>query len=256
MTDSDSFKSCHNFVANHPAQFEQSYWEINSVKIYQTRVEGTAVDSSQSSKSAAPVVSSVPETQAMKSHAVAATSEAAPIVSQATAQNQATAVYSSTDGTDAAGSIQALNPTSAAPAAAPEDTATQEIQQSPATKKTRTVTAFVTSTKTICPEAEKSSSLAAFWAATPTVSHPVVPVTEIPGSSQNVKEPTSAAAVVPQSAPASQAIPCRSNPALRRDGCLCPDQPDCCSTRQRTFSHPGILSLQCCSLRPCWSPQR
>jgi hypothetical protein len=209
MTDSDSFKSCHNFVANHPAQYEQTYWEINSVKIYQTGVEGTAVVSSQSSKSAAPVTSSVPETQAVESHAVAATTEAGPIVSQATAQNQATAVHSSasTDGTDAVGSIQALNPTSAAPAAAPENTATQEIQQSPASKKTRTVTAFVTSTKTICPSAEKSSSLAALWAATPTVSYPVVPVAEIPGSSQNVKETTSAAAVVHQSAPASQAIP-------------------------------------------------
>ena len=206
MTDSDSFQSCHNFVANHPAQFEQSYWEINSVKIYQTGVEGTAVVSSQSSKSVAPVTSSVSETQAMESHAVAATTEAAPVVSQA-AQNHATAVHSSTDGTDAVGSIQALNPTSAAPAAAPENTATQGIQQSPATKKTRTVTAFVTSTKTICPEAEKSSSLAAFWAATPTVSHPVVPVTEIPGSSQNAKGPTSGAAVVPQSAAALQAIP-------------------------------------------------
>ncbi|KAJ5316507.1 hypothetical protein PENANT_c019G00547 [Penicillium antarcticum] len=202
MSDSDSFQSCHNFVANHPAQYEQSYWEINSVKIYQTSVEETAVVSSQSSESAAPVNSAASETEA-----AAPTTEAAPVVSKSTGENHATAVHSSaSQGTAAVGSIQELNPTSTAPAAALGKTATEEIQQSHATKKTRTITALVTSTKTICPEAEKSSSLAALLPATPVVTTPAVPVAEIPGNSQQVKEATSAAAIVAQSSPTSQAV--------------------------------------------------
>ncbi|KAJ5742450.1 uncharacterized protein N7511_011469 [Penicillium nucicola] len=209
MSDSDSFKSCHNFVANHPAQYEQSYWEINSVKIYQTGVEGTAVVSSQSSESAAPVTSSTSENHAVQTHAVATTTAANTAVSQSTAEIYATAVHSSAsnEGEAAVGSIQELSPTSAASAAVPENTATAEIQQSPATKKTRTVTALVTSTKTICPEAEKSASLAGLSAATPVVSTPAVPTAEIPGNSHHVQAPTSTAAINAQSTPALPAVP-------------------------------------------------
>ena len=45
MTDADSFQSCHNFVANNPSKFEETYWDINSVKVYQTGVEGIEIPS-------------------------------------------------------------------------------------------------------------------------------------------------------------------------------------------------------------------
>jgi hypothetical protein len=215
VSDSDSFQSCHNYVANHPGQYEQSYWEINSVKIYQTGVEGTAVVS-HSSQSAAPVTSSVSATQAVETHAGAATTEAAPVASETTVEKQTSAVHSSasTEGTVAVGSIQELNPTSAAPAAAAESTVAPEIQQSPATKKTRTVTAFVTSTKTICPEAEKSSSLAALSAATPAVSTPAVPAADVSASSQNVEAPTSAAVVAQYTPPWQVVSVAESQPSV------------------------------------------
>ncbi|KAJ5266493.1 hypothetical protein N7478_009301 [Penicillium angulare] len=46
MTSSDSFASCTNFVAQNPQKFKDTYWEINSVKVYQTGVKGPSVPSS------------------------------------------------------------------------------------------------------------------------------------------------------------------------------------------------------------------
>lgn len=63
MTDSDSFQSCHNFVAHNPEQFKETYWEINSVKIYQTGVKGIEVSpaSRESATNAPATHESAPE---------------------------------------------------------------------------------------------------------------------------------------------------------------------------------------------------
>ncbi|KAJ5925311.1 hypothetical protein N7454_007950 [Penicillium verhagenii] len=42
MTNADSFQSCTNYVAQNPAKFKDTYWEINSVKVYQTEAKNAA----------------------------------------------------------------------------------------------------------------------------------------------------------------------------------------------------------------------
>ncbi|KAJ6016299.1 hypothetical protein N7540_010890 [Penicillium herquei] len=51
MSSSDSFASCTNFVAQNPDQFKDTYWEINSVKVYQAGVKGPSVPSHSHSTS-------------------------------------------------------------------------------------------------------------------------------------------------------------------------------------------------------------
>lgn len=51
LSSSDSFQSCTNYVAQNPAAFEQTYWEINSVKIYQTGTKGIGISSSHATGS-------------------------------------------------------------------------------------------------------------------------------------------------------------------------------------------------------------
>ncbi|KAJ5179952.1 hypothetical protein N7492_003162 [Penicillium capsulatum] len=67
MTDADSFQSCHNFVAHHPEQFKETYWEINSLKIYQTGVKGIEVSASESTTQAPATQQSTPEPPIQKS---------------------------------------------------------------------------------------------------------------------------------------------------------------------------------------------
>jgi hypothetical protein len=178
-TDADPVKSCHNYVANHPAVFEETYWEINSVKIYQTGVKGIASVSSSESQSTTAAASVVSETHvAQNQHTTAAVtvpSETA-VATQAAATFAGAASSSSTENAPI-GTVQELSTASdAAPTSTLENHATEQAEHS-ATKKTRTVTAYVTATTTICPEAEKSSSLAAHPSAAilPHISHGTVP---------------------------------------------------------------------------------
>jgi hypothetical protein len=178
-TDADSFKSCHNYVANHPAVFKESYWEINSVKIYQTGVKGIAsISSSESRSTTAAAVPSASETT---------------FASQAAATSAAAASTSSTENASI-GAVQELSTASdSAPTASAESLSTEQVENS-ANKKTRTVTAHVTATTTICPEAEKSSSMAAHPSAAilPHPSHGSVP----PANQQSVPTPSSQPAPV------------------------------------------------------------
>lgn len=189
MTDGDSFQSCHNYVANQPAQFKETYWEINSVKIYQTGVNGIAS-----------VSSSEPEP---------ATTAAAPVVSQTTVEthttHSATAVHSVASKEDqTAGAVQELT-TASVPtvAATAESHATEAVEHPPTSKKTRTFTSIVTATETICPEAEKSSAIAAHSSVATTVPAPAVQSVHIPANGQETEARTSADAVVPPSSVAS-----------------------------------------------------
>lgn len=182
MTGGDSFQSCHNYVANNPAQFKETYWEINSVKIYQAGVKGIA-----------PVLSSEPEP---------ATTAAAPVISKTTAETHAThtattatAVHSVASKEDqTAGAVQELTTASVPTVAATAESSATEAVEQPSSKKTHTVTSIVTATETICPEAEKSSAIAAHS----------VPTTATAPAVQSVqgKDPearTSASPVVPSS---------------------------------------------------------
>ncbi|KGO73093.1 Concanavalin A-like lectin/glucanase, subgroup [Penicillium italicum] len=189
MTDGDSFQSCHNFVANNPAQFKETYWEINSVKIYQAGVKGIASISSSESK---------PTTTA-----------AAPVVSQTTAETHATqiatAVHSaaSKEG-QPAGAVQELT-TAPAPTvvATAESSATEAVEQSSAGKKTRTVTSMVTATETYCPEAERSSAIAAHSSVAAKIPAPAVQSAKTPAHGQDPEARTSAPLVAPSSGLAS-----------------------------------------------------
>lgn len=61
LSSSDSFQSCADFVAHHPAAFKETYWEINSVKVYQTGVKGIE-DTPPDSTGGTSVVSTIPAT--------------------------------------------------------------------------------------------------------------------------------------------------------------------------------------------------
>ncbi|OQD71734.1 hypothetical protein PENPOL_c001G03858 [Penicillium polonicum] len=186
MTGGDSFQSCHNYVANNPAQFKETYWEINSVKIYQAGVKGIA-----------PVSSSEPEP---------ATTAAAPVVSKTTTETHAThttiatAVHSVASKEDkTAGAVQQLT-TASVPTVAPtaESSATEAAEQ-PSGKKTHTVTAIVTATETVCPEDEKSSAIAAHSSVPATVPAPAVQSAQAPAHGQDPEARTSASPVAPSS---------------------------------------------------------
>ncbi|CDM34319.1 CAZyme family GH16 [Penicillium roqueforti] len=194
VTDSDSFQSCHNYVANNPAKFKETYWEINSVKIYQTGVASISSSESASATTAATSVVSQTTTETHTTHS-------------------ATTVHSvASKETQTAGAVQELTSTSVPTVAATtESIATEAVAQpststtststttSIASKKTRTITSIVTATATFCPEAEESSSIAAQSSVATTVSAPAVQSVQIPATAQATEARTSAAAVVPPS---------------------------------------------------------
>ncbi|KAJ5163964.1 Concanavalin A-like lectin/glucanases superfamily [Penicillium coprophilum] len=200
MTGGDSVQSCHNYVANNPTQFAESYWEINSVKIYQTGVKGIASAPSSEPKpdttAAAPVVS----------HTTAETHATHTATLATHATDTATAVHSTASTEDeTAGAIQELTPTSVPTAAATaESPATEEVEHPATSKKTRTITSIVTATETVCPEDEKSSAIAAHSVAT-TAPAPVVQSVQISANGQDTEATTPAAGADPLSNHASVA---------------------------------------------------
>ncbi|KAJ5826435.1 hypothetical protein N7474_003573 [Penicillium riverlandense] len=131
MSSSDPVQSCINYVAQNPSAFEQSYWEINSIQIYQTSVNGPA---SNSTTTHAPATThttaepSVAETQSVTS-----------------AHEGATTVHSAvtTSSTEAKPtSVKSMHHETVEKALA-----TTGVKKAPATLY---VTNFVTSTKTVC----------------------------------------------------------------------------------------------------------
>ncbi|EKV06632.1 Concanavalin A-like lectin/glucanase, subgroup [Penicillium digitatum] len=189
MTDGDSFQSCHNFVANNPAQFKETYWEINSVKIYQAGGKGIASGSSPEHKPA--------------------TTAAAPVGVQTTAETHAANTAAATHSAapkegKIPGAVQDL-PTAPIPtvAATAESPAT-EVAEYPSTgKKTRTFTSLVTATETFCPEAEKASAIDTH-SVVPT---PVVQSVQAPPHGQDPEARTSARTSAPPVAPTSGLTP-------------------------------------------------
>ncbi|KAJ5960818.1 Concanavalin A-like lectin/glucanases superfamily [Penicillium vulpinum] len=189
MTHENSFQSCHNYVANNPSQFAETYWEINSVKIYQTGAKAKAIASAASSEpepattTAAPVVSHT-TTQTHTTHTVTAE----------THTTQTAPVHTTTSKEETVGVIQELTLTSTPTVAATtENPTTEEVKQSSTGKKTRTITSFVTATETICPDAEKSSAISADSSATAPVS--AVESVQTPTTVKDTKPTTAGAGV-------------------------------------------------------------
>lgn len=168
-TDADSFKSCHNYVANHPTAFKDSYWEINSVKIYQT--EAKKIMSSSSSTAQSSQTASVVETKTQQdqpkpakpsSPAMSTPTASVPTFTETAAEIQSAntlpavqppASQESVSG----GTVPNLNPASGSAVTATEAHHVTQMAELPTTKKTRTITSHVTSTRTICPEENKST---------------------------------------------------------------------------------------------------
>lgn len=140
MSGSDSSSSCINYVAKNPAAFEQTYWEINSVKIYQTGVAATTVVSTSHSTTAvhATIAQAATQTTAQTSAAVVETA------ASASTESRTAAVVAT------AGTVGELG--------SEVSSATEQTVKS---STTRYVTKIVTSTTTLCPVAEASSSSAA-----------------------------------------------------------------------------------------------
>ncbi|CEJ62267.1 hypothetical protein PMG11_10770 [Penicillium brasilianum] len=140
MSGSDSSSSCINYVAKNPAAFEQTYWEINSVKIYQTGVAATTAVSTSHSTTAvhATIAQAVTHTTAQTSAAAVETA------ASASTESRTAAVVAT------AGTVGELG--------SDVSSATEQTVKS---STTRYVTKFVTSTTTLCPVAEASSSAAA-----------------------------------------------------------------------------------------------
>lgn len=154
MSGSDSSQSCINYVAKNPTAFEQTYWEINSVKIYQTGVAAETVAS---------IVHSSATTHTAATQATQAT-QAAP---QTIAQTSARVVETpASQGWSTASAASASTETHAAAVTAGtvgelggDVSSTTEL--STKSSSTRYVTKFVTSTTTLCPVVEASLSSAA-----------------------------------------------------------------------------------------------
>lgn len=155
MSDSDSSQSCINYVAKHPAAFQETYWEINSVKIYQTGVAADAVVSASYSSNTTHASATQAATEASAAHATHDTQALPETTAQTPAAaaaetHTASAAASSADANATAGTVGELG-------GDVSSTADRTVQSS----TTRYVTEFVTSTTTLCPIAEASASSAA-----------------------------------------------------------------------------------------------
>ncbi|KAJ5195580.1 uncharacterized protein N7498_009018 [Penicillium cinerascens] len=176
MSSSDPFQSCHNFVANNPSAFEQSYWEINSVKIYQTGVNGLET-TSHSTVSQAPVAKTIATAakEAPETTAIAETSEHSVAHETATRVVESSAVHTAesaaNEETSPAGVVGLLgDSTTVAQASATRPppgafAATLEAPAPAATTNekpstTRYVTKYVTSFTTICEASSAAASVA------------------------------------------------------------------------------------------------
>ncbi|KAJ5668682.1 endo-1-3(4)-beta-glucanase [Penicillium macrosclerotiorum] len=156
MSSSDPSQSCINYVAKNPAKFEQTYWEINSVKIYQTGVETDSTSSSTHAVASthATVVEATKATQAVAETTakatIAAAETSAAVVESAASGGWSNADTSSASSANTVGVVGELTGLSDA-------TSTAVASSS---KTTRFVTKFVTETTTLCPVAQASASLA------------------------------------------------------------------------------------------------
>ncbi|KAL4966110.1 putative GPI anchored endo-1,3(4)-beta-glucanase [Aspergillus stella-maris] len=184
---SNPIQSCVNYVAENPAAFENAFWELNSIKIYQlggsTEAQGTqdAATSTKTTTSAAEPTATSTHTS-VETTAVETTTSAAPettVESVATAQTTTEAAVEPT--------------TTAAPATASN---VQGANSQSTSKSTR----FVTVTTTLCPSASAETANAV--SVPETSSKPAGEIAEIPAST-----PAAASAPAPEPETATAAQP-------------------------------------------------
>ncbi|KAJ6151498.1 hypothetical protein N7470_007095 [Penicillium chermesinum] len=190
LTGGDSFQSCTNYVANNPSAFEQSYWEINSVKVYELGAKGINPNPVHSSSHAAtqiPAATSVSEAPAKAPHT---TSEPAPAKNTVPAQE-----------TIAPGTVAAEPTTSKSGKTITVDTTSYNH----ITRTQRYVTEVVTSLTTICMESHSEPTPISVVAAQPSGA-PVEPFSALPASHSS---PSIAVETVVASS--GSHVPCRSN---------------------------------------------
>lgn len=157
MSGSDSSQSCISYVAKNPTAFEQTYWEINSVKIYQTGVAAKTVASTSHSTSSTHGTAAQAVTEASATQATQATQAAAP---ETTAQTSAAVVETVASAASASTESRAAAVTAGTVGELGSDVSSAS-EQTTKSSTTRYVTEFVTSTTTLCPVAEASASSAA-----------------------------------------------------------------------------------------------
>ncbi|KAJ5160925.1 endo-1-3(4)-beta-glucanase [Penicillium canariense] len=202
MSSSDSSQSCINYVAKNPTVFEQTYWEINSVKIYQTGVESRTVASTSHSATHTPATQAV--TVASATQATQATQASAVVAETPASQgwNTVSAASAATEASNTAGSVGELG-----------DGGSSATAQTTKSSTTRYVTKFVTSTTTLCPVAEASASSAAVAESQSSV--PSLNAANIPATAQTVyPEPSATTKSIKdiQTLPVAQ-VPAVSSPA-------------------------------------------
>ncbi|KAJ5369695.1 endo-1-3(4)-beta-glucanase [Penicillium cataractarum] len=150
MSGSDSSQSCISYVAKNPAAFEQTYWEIKSVKIYQTGVAAKTVASTSHSTSSTHGTAAQAVTEASATQAAPETTAQ---TSAAVVETAASAASTSTESRAAAVTAGTVGELGSDVSSAGEQTTKSAT--------TRYVTEFVTSTTTLCPVAEASASSSA-----------------------------------------------------------------------------------------------
>ncbi|KAJ5924145.1 hypothetical protein N7466_008332 [Penicillium verhagenii] len=187
MTNPDSFQSCTNYVAQNPDKFKDTYWEINSVKVYQTEAKNAAPAQHGSlthAASQAPVTHTLATKTATETHVVPqvhssasvashSTEEATHVVESATHASVSPTVHpaggaphsveSASHATEIFLTVTPVAVTSPMFAASKIPTSLLEEQSPVPTTHakpavTRYVTEFVTGTTTLCASAETETS--------------------------------------------------------------------------------------------------
>ncbi|KAJ5731747.1 uncharacterized protein N7483_006255 [Penicillium malachiteum] len=201
MSSSDSFASCTNFVAQNPDQFKDTYWEINSVKVYQAGVKGPSVPSHPHSSthevSKLPITEpTISEPYTVETHAPKPQStetHVAQLVELPVSKPTHPAeqhVHSTEEATDAVEKtlsvvkVHTITQSAAVEKHSSEPAPEAPVEQPVVTKHakaptTRYVTKFVTDTMTVCASSKESSKSLA----------PVDVIEISPSSSHNHEQP-------------------------------------------------------------------
>lgn len=179
MTDSDSFQSCHNFVAQNPEKFKETYWEINSVKVYETGVKGIEVSASHESathqskpkptlEKSTTHASIVSEPTVLQSTTQQTANHASPttVVSEAPAEVHPSLIVAPITGTSPnrpaePWAVHSTPPVGAFPGPPTEpdvQPSTAPIAEKPKATTTRYLTQYVTATSTVCTGVDSPSS--------------------------------------------------------------------------------------------------
>ena len=150
LTSGDSFQSCTNYVAKHPSAFEQSYWEINSVKVYEQGARSIPPHPTHSSVISATHISSETSVAETRPSEVphTTTSKAAPIKETTTAEPEVE---------------ETTTPAAAEPLTITNSGKTITVDTTSTVRSTRSathhvVTEVVTALTTLCSESETAAA--------------------------------------------------------------------------------------------------